>query len=315
MDIHFWGVRGSIATPLTNNELKVKIDASLRLGIESGLCAEWQVSEFIKKLPWHVQNTVGGDTSCVEIRAGEEVIILDSGTGIRALGLEIMRRYVRKPIEVHIFLSHTHWDHISGFPFFVPAYIPNNRITLYGAYDNLEKLIRHQQDSEYFPVPLDAMSAQINFFTLKKRSSFHIRDIKVENFPLNHPGGCSAYKICYEGKTLVYATDSEYKELSKEGLKPFIEFFKGADLLIFDAQYTLLENVEKEDWGHSNTFIGIDMAYEAGVKAIAFTHHEPTYSDSKLWDIFENAKRYRDLQLGKYDLKLFLAYEGLELKI
>ncbi len=114
---------------------------------------------------------------------------------------------------------------------------------------------------------------------------------------------------------MVYATDSEYKDLSKDALKPFTRFFQGADLLIFDAQYTMLENIEKEDWGHSNIFTGVDMALEAGVKRIVFTHHEPTYDDQKLWRMLERAREYLKINHKRRKLELHLAHEGLTIAL
>jgi phosphoribosyl 1,2-cyclic phosphodiesterase len=241
MNIHFWGVRGSIATPLTNSELTSKIESALRKTIEVGFSDISKVSEFVKGLPWHVGGTVGGDTACVELKAGGELLILDAGTGIRILGLDLIRRYGPNGINAHVLLSHTHWDHICGFPFFAPANIP--------------------------------------------------------------------------GKTVVYATDAEYQDLSQSAMKPYFEFLRGADILIFDAQYTMMESVEKENWGHSTAFVGIDIALEAGVKNLVFTHHEPTYDDQKLWRIFQESNRYLEMQRGDRQLALYMAYEGLEMEL
>lgn len=315
MKVKLWGARGSIATPLTNKELKLKLKTALELGIKAGLNAAWQVPEFLNQLPWHVSQTAGGDTTCVEVNAGEKILILDAGTGIRPLGLDLMRRFNKKPIEAHILISHTHWDHICGIPFFVPAFIPGNNVRFYGANLNLEDRISNQQDFEYFPVPLEIMSAIKEFIQLETTTQFNIGDVKIQTTPLNHPGGCTGFRITHDGKTVVFATDSEYKDLSAEASKPFVEFFKDADLLIFDAQYSLLENVEKEDWGHSNAITGIDMAVTAGVKNLVLTHHEPTYSDEKLWEIFQNAEQYHKLQSETGHLKLYLAQEGLSISL
>ncbi len=315
MNIHFWGVRGSIPTPLTNSELVSKIESALRKTIELGLTSISEVSEFVKGLPPHVGGTVGGDTACVEVRAGGDLLILDAGTGIRRLGLDLIRRYSPNIIKAHILLSHTHWDHICGFPFFAPANIPGNKITLYGAHGMLESRLRRQQESEYFPVSLDAMAADIRFVQLDKYGRFNIGDVGVATFPLNHPGGCFAYRISHNGRTVVYATDSEYQDLTQSAMKAYFESLRAADILIFDAQYTMIESVEKENWGHSTAFVGIDIALEAGIKNLVFTHHEPTYDDEKLWRVFQESKRYLELQRGDRQLALHMAYEGLEMQV
>ena len=237
MNIHFWGVRGSIATPLTNAGLISRIENALRKAIEAGFSDMSGVAEFVNDLPWYVRRTVGGDTSCVEVEAGGELLILDAGTGIRTLGLDLMRRYSPNSIHSHIILSHTHCDHICGFPFFVPAYVPGNKITLYRAHDMLESRFRRQQEPEFFPVPLNTMAADIQFVQLEKHGRFNIGEVEVETFPMNHPGSCFAYRISHNGKTVVYATDSEYKDLSQSAMQSCFDFFRGADILIFDAQY------------------------------------------------------------------------------
>lgn len=315
MHIHFWGVRGSIATPLTNSELVSKIESAVRKAIQHGLTNISDVPEFLKSMPPHIRGTVGGDTACVEVGAGEELLILDAGTGIRALGLDLIRRYRQGSINAHILLSHTHWDHICGFPFFAPAYIPNNRITLYGAHSMLESRLSRQQESEYFPVSLDSMAADIQFVQLEKYDRFNIGDVEIATFPLNHPGGCFAYRISHNSKAVAYATDSEYQDLRESAMKAYLEFVGDADILIFDAQYTMIESVEKEDWGHSTAFVGIDIALEAGIKNLVFAHHEPTYDDEKLWKIFQGAERYLGLQRADRQLALYMAYEGLEIQV
>ena len=137
----------------------------------------------------------------------------------------------------------------------------------------------------------------------------------VETIPLNHPGGCYGYRVTHGGKTVVFATDSEYKDPSSETLKPYVDFFKNADAVIFDAQYSMEENVEKEDWGHSNMFTGIDMAVEAGVKKLFFTHHDPENGDRGLWDNLEQARKYLAVQGADSDLTPELAVEGPYIEI
>lgn len=314
MKIRFWGVRGSLATPLSNASLKEKITASLSLAVEAGLSEKKAVSGFYKTLPEHIRMTAGGNTTCVEIMAGDTCLIMDAGTGIRPLGIELMQRAGGNPVTAHILISHTHWDHICGLPFFIPAFVPTNCITVYGSHPDLEKRLRHQQAYEFFPVPL-APAPAIRFVQLERQeglstAAFEIGPVAVKTIPLNHPGGCYGYRVTQGGKSVVFATDSEYKDPSTEALKPYVDFFKDADAVIFDAQYSMEENVEKEDWGHSNMFTGIDIALEAGVKKLLFTHHDPENRDRRLWDKLEQAKRYLAVQGAESGLQIELAVEG-----
>ncbi len=316
MDVKFWGTRGSLATPITNNDLSARIKMVLELAVKSGLKDKSEIDTFIGKLPWALNHTFGGDTTCVEVQAGETTIILDAGTGIRPLGLDIMGR-TTKTSHFHILISHTHWDHISGFPFFVPAYIPGNTISFYGPHGMLEQRFRHQQAREYFPVQLDAMGADLNFEQLSKSGKFNIGDVEIVTFPLYHPGGCFAYRINHNGKSVVYATDAEYpdKLLTPEKIKPYLDFFRDADILIFDAQYTMIESVERENWGHSTAPIGINIALDAGIKTLVLTHHEPTHSDQMLFDMFRDAHSYLESQCDLKAMNLVGAYEGLKITI
>ncbi len=312
MQIRFWGVRGSLATPLSNSGLKEKIRASLELGLQAGLSDKSDVADFVETLPPHIRLTAGGNTTCVEIMAGDTCLIMDGGTGLRPLGVDLLQRAGNKPVEAHILISHTHWDHICGVPFFIPAFMPSSSVTVYGSHPNLEDRIRNQQAYEFFPVPLVPTFRFVKLDREKGLSTarFTIGQASIETIPLNHPGGCYGYRVSHGGKTVVFATDSEYKDPSSEALKPYVDFFKDADALIFDAQYSMEENVEKEDWGHSNMFTGIDMALEAGVKQLFFTHHDPVNDDTRLWDNLKQAKKYLAVQEPVSGLRLELAVEG-----
>ena len=312
MYIRFWGVRGSVPTPLTNAELVVKIKTVLKKALEAGLTNDSQIPAFIRNLPKGLLMTAGGDSVCVEIRTGDQLIILDAGTGIRRLGFNLMQKAMGNPIKAHILISHTHWDHICGIPFFIPGYNPRNNFLVYSTYSDMKDRLSCQQDSKHFPVSL---GPAFEFIRIEERSAFRIGNVEIEAIPLNHPGKSFGYRIASGSKTVVYATDSEYKNLSAGALKPFTDFFRKADLLIYDAQYTMLENVEKEDWGHSNVFTGIDMAIEADVKKLAFIHHEPAYNDLELWEILQKANEYVKINQPEKKLQLYLAFEGARIRI
>lgn len=308
----FRGVRGSIPTPATTPQIEEKILHALAQAKPEDLVDEASRKAFVDRLPFHIKGCVGGNSSCVQINVGGQHLVFDAGSGIRGLGLEWMENeFGSGQGKCHIFLSHTHWDHIMGIPFFVPFYVEGNRFTVYGAHDDVKGRLIGQQKFQYFPVSFDSLHSSIDFVALDGMKECKIGDATVTWKEMAHPGKSYAYRVDYMGKSLVYATDSEYKNLGSADLKPTIDFFRNADLLIFDSQYTFIEGIEKKDWGHSSAYVGVDIALEANVKQLALFHHEPTYSDFKLMDIFALTQKYLKVVAPQSLLNLTLAYEGL----
>ncbi|MCX7679453.1 MAG: MBL fold metallo-hydrolase [Spirochaetes bacterium] len=274
MRIRFWGVRGSIPTP---------------------------GREFIK---------YGGNTPCVEVRCGETILIFDAGTGMRDLGKSLIREFEGKSLQLHIFISHTHWDHIQGFPFFEPAYHKGNVIHLYGGHSvsELEKLILGQMDREYFPVTLFELAATLNFNSLKE-NPFYVNNVKVYYTYLFHPGLSLGYRVEYEGKTFVYATDNEIlTEPEMEGYneKNMENLIKNADVLVAECQYTEEEYLKKVGWGHSSIEQVIRVSKMFGVRNLFAFHHDPMRTDGEIKTLIKKAKK----GAGK-KLNVFAAREGL----
>jgi len=315
-NVKFHGVRGSIPSPLGNEELEEKMVRAFQAAEPENLANDDSIKSFVKGLPQEVRGTFGGNSSCVSMQIGDEWLIFDAGSGIRMLGQDLMAtEFGRGQGKASLFFSHTHWDHILGIPFFVPFYIKGNQFTVHSPLPDIRERLEGQQKSEYFPIPFSIYASDIDFVVLEDKTEQNIGDLKVTWKAMYHPGQCFAYRVDYKGKSVVYATDAEYKKLGSSDLKPAVEFFRDADLLIFDSMYTFSEGLEKEDWGHSSTFIGVDLAIEANVKQIAFFHHEPTYSDFKLMDIFRQTEKYLKLVAPKHDLKMFLSYEGLSVDL
>ena len=246
MKIRFWGVRGSIAAP----------------GPETA--------------------TVGGNTSCVEVRCGERRIILDAGTGLRALGDAMLAE--KQPIDATLLLSHFHWDHIQGLPFFVPAYLPSTKLTIMGSSDGRHSLrdkLSRQMTEPHFPVQLDDLSAALSYREVRPLQRVELDDVVITVARLNHPGGVFACRIEHRGRALVYATDTEHYACVDPALKALAD---GADALIYDAQYTPAEyrgdgGRSKVGWGHSTWVAGVEVARAAGVKQLVLYHHDPQRSD------------------------------------
>lgn len=316
MEVKLWGVRGSLPTPMTSEQLRHKILQILANLPESIRHDPTQLKNYFETTSPNLLRVLGGNTACVEIRADKKILILDMGSGIKNLGKALMRATPPKTrLELHILVSHTHWDHIMGFPFFTPAYLPSVTLNFYHCHPNLRERLEMQQDYRFFPVRLDQMAAQKNFIQLEHNGEFTLGNIIIKNIPLNHPGGSFAYRIEYEGKSVVYATDSEFKKVDSQSNQNFLQFFHNADLLIFDAQYTFEEAIHKEDWGHSSALIALEMAVRAGVKHLILFHHDPDRTDEEIEEMLERALDYRDLSYPNSQLKIELAIEGTVIKL
>jgi phosphoribosyl 1,2-cyclic phosphodiesterase len=229
---------------------------------------------------------VGGNTSCVEVRAGDQLFVLDAGTGLRALGAALEQK--GQPISATLLLSHFHWDHIQGFPFFGPAYAPSTRLQVYGPEraaprGDVRAAIDAQMKAPHFPVGLDAMRAQLGFAGLPAGAVLKIGEATVRTAAARHPNGCLAYRIEAGGRSVVYATDTEHDAAGAID-QSLLELARGADVLIYDAQYTDDEYVgvgrpSKRGWGHSTGAEGARLAHAAGVGRLVLFHHDPSHDD------------------------------------
>ena len=273
--LRFWGVRGSYAAPFRSH-----------LG-------------------------VGGNTSCVEIRSGDHLLICDAGTGIIPLGNELMQQ--DKIREMLIILTHYHWDHVCGLPFFVPAFIPDWKIDFFGPGDNpqlIEEHISAQMQAPYFPVGTESWLAETNYLT-PKNNGFQYGPMKIDFSNVHHPGITYGYKIEINNKTIVYASDNEcmfieksikhrsdefneeehelFKEMIHEEHQSELNLIQDADILIHDAQYTPDDYDKKHGWGHSCYIDTINTAIDANVKELYLFHHDPNYDDTAMEAIHKHS--------------------------
>ncbi|MDR3153524.1 MAG: MBL fold metallo-hydrolase [Deltaproteobacteria bacterium] len=351
MIIRFWGVRGSLPSPAGFSELKEKITRAVDLALRESPAPE-SAAGFVARLPERVTSFVGGNTPCLEISCKSRILIFDAGSGIRNLGAHLTPSQeldIREELQalgkpgakgesegkagakpktasrararrrhLDLLFTHTHWDHIQGFPFFAPAYDKDTSITIHAANTRaVEDGLRAQQSTPLlFPIHFDELPADIRFRTLTE-DGLKLGPFEVEFMRLPHPGGSTAYRIRAFGHTVVFATDYELlgdgPEINRvrEDMKSFIQ---AADVFISDTQYTYLESHSKEGWGHSNALNVVEMAHAAGVKRLYLFHHDPSNSDGKLYDMLEKAASYSELLFPGSGLSICLATEGTALE-
>lgn len=314
MKVKFWGTRGSIPTPISPAGIEDKIRQALRGAVGLDLSSVAAIERYLQRLPAPVRHTIGGNTACVEVRAGQQLLILDAGTGLRLLGYELMKsEFGTGRGTADFFISHTHWDHIQGLPFFVPGFVPGNRLTFHSPHADLETALVGQQTGTYFPVPLSYLSADIQFRCIPAEAWFQVGDVRVYPLQMSHPGESYGYRIEHDGRSLVYATDAEYKRMSPTSTQVYVNLFRGADLLVFDAQYTLSDALDKADWGHSSPLMGAEFAHRAGVQRLALFHHDPSADDQAIYAGLKQAQTYL-AQRGS-GCQVVVAGEGLEIEL
>ena len=314
MRVRFWGTRGSVPSPLCNNDITNKIRTALMLARGHTLRTESDIDRFIaEELPFEVASTFGGNTSCVEVSAHCGRLICDMGSGLRELGNHTMASWDgTTPLEFDFLMSHTHWDHIMGFPFFPPAYIPGSIIRVHGCHSHIEAMLRKQHSAPCFPVDFNELGASIEFCVLNEGEPTNIAGFRVTPKKQIHHCDSYGYKIEFDGTTVVYSTDSEHKEGSTRELEAFAAFFHRADLVIFDAMYSLADAITiREDWGHSSNIVGIDLCLMAKAKRLCLFHHEPRNDDKTLQKIVDQSIRYAGLANTSERLEVISAYDGL----
>jgi phosphoribosyl 1,2-cyclic phosphodiesterase len=317
MQVRFWGTRGSLPVAPQAGVVADKLAAALVAAGGRSFADEAAARAYVEtELDFAAGHTYGGATSCVEVDLGEgPFIVCDMGSGVRELGLDTMKRCAggERPREWHFFLSHLHWDHIMGFPFFVPAFVPGSRIVIHAGHPDAEEALRRQQEEISFPVPFDWLKADIEFRTLEPGREYAIGGVTVTVIEQNHSHVSYGYRFRdAAGRVAIYSTDSEHKIEQMEDEAAFIAFFGEADLVVCDTMYSLADSVSmKEDWGHSSNIVAVDLCHQARARRLALFHHEPTYSDADLQRMHRETVRYEELTRGQAPLEVLCSYDGL----
>ncbi|HSR63716.1 MAG TPA: MBL fold metallo-hydrolase [Gammaproteobacteria bacterium] len=298
--LRFWGVRGSYAAPFASH-----------LG-------------------------VGGNTSCVEIRVNDHILVCDAGTGIISFGNEMMKQ--DKIRELMIVLTHYHWDHVCGLPFFVPAFMPDWKIRFFGPgqdEDEIRKHVSAQMRAPYFPVGTESWLSDTTYLNPKKDRTLHYGPIEIRYDSVHHPGVTYGYRIKVNGKVVIYISDNEckfieksvtkrqgefneeettlYNEMVQEEHQSELDLIKNADILIHDAQYTPEDYEKKRGWGHSCYIDTINMAIDAGVKELYLYHHDPYYNDDAIEVIYTHSNQI--ISERDTDMICHIAREGMKIDL
>jgi phosphoribosyl 1,2-cyclic phosphodiesterase len=293
--LKFWGVRGSVPTPGATT------------------------LEF------------GGNTSCVELRAAGQIVILDAGTGLRSLGRELLTEFGDRPLDLVLLLTHTHWDHIQGLPFFLPVYKPQNRLRILGfegARHGLDGVLSNQMATPFFPVGLGEVAANLSIDELKNLN-FNIGEIQVRAAFANHPGICVGYRLWAAGRSVAFFPDNEIRhegqplgsgkastltaEFARQENEKLAQFLQGTDVLIMDAQYDCNEYRDHLGWGHGCLDDVVGLALQANVQQLFLFHHDPDHTDAKLREMVDYARGLVSARGGT--LKVEAAREGAAVEL
>ncbi len=315
--VRFWGTRGSIPVALTADGVRHKIVAALRGASGRTFANDAEAGAYVDSLAFADRATFGGHSPCVEIETGgPDFVICDLGSGVRPFGQAALARDGGGPRTYHVFLSHVHWDHIMGLPFFTPAYIPGNRVVIYGGHAHLEAALRRQQEQPSFPVDFSTFRADISFVRLEPGIVHEVAGMRVKLKLQRHAGDSYGFRFESGGKSVVYSTDSEHDLGNRRETDAFVDFFRGADVVIFDAMYSLADAISvKADWGHSSNIAGVELCHAAGVKHLCMFHHEPAFDDASIARVLADTRRYEEICRSGAPMTVTAAYDGMEIDL
>jgi phosphoribosyl 1,2-cyclic phosphodiesterase len=329
MLVRFWGTRGSLPVAQRADATLTRIVRALVIARGRLFANEAEAAEFARtEIEFATYGTYGGATPCVEIEASDDAfVVCDMGSGLREFGLSAQRRCAEgHPRVYHFFLSHLHWDHIMGLPFFRPAYESGATIVVHSGHRDAEEALRRQQEEISFSVPFDALKARFEFIAHRPGETFEAAGLQVSliaqthglgSFGYRHGRGSFGYRFERRGKAVVYSTDAAHRPDDMEAEAAFEAFFAKADLVICDTMYSLGETVSlKLDQGHSSNVVAVDLCHAAGARRLALFHHDPGHSDEDIQQMFFETVRYEKLVRGERpELEVVCAYDGLEVEV
>lgn len=324
LSLKFWGVRGSLPSSMSPHGWRSHFENVLRDFSAQNNKDSHAVTKFMQNQDLPYIGGYGTGTTCIEVNSLKTQLIIDGGTGIRALSEKIMSgTYVPVKGPFHIYMTHFHWDHVIGLPFFTPHFISGTQIHYYGVHKDLENLIKGVFKKPYFPVPYEQLASKIYFHVLEPRKPFKINDMTLTPYLLDHPDACWGVKVESQGKSYSHCVDTEGTRVSRDELGEDLPLYQNSDMMYFDAQYTFPELAEKANWGHSAAQIGLDLAFREGIKKVLFAHHDPGATTEQIKEIKRQTKEYYQWRVDHaheckeeiFEVDWDFAYEGLEIKI
>lgn len=324
LTVKFWGTRGSLPSSMLPGEWSHHFESLMRGFFAAGFREPQEISSYMKGIETPVLGGYGASTTCVEVQSPKGRVIIDGGSGIRVLSEKLMSGAVaggKGPF--HIYMTHYHWDHVIGLPFFTPHFLPNVQVHYYAVHPELESLIRGIFKKPYFPVPFESLPSNIHFHVVEPRKPFQIEDMTLTPYQLDHPDPCWGLKVEHNGSAYAHCVDTEGTRCSRTDLGADLPLYQDVDLMYFDAQYTFPELADKANWGHSAAQIGLDIAFREKVKQVLFAHHDPGASIQTIEEIRAQTREYYNWRLQSAQdqgeelqgIAWDFAHEGMEVSI
>jgi phosphoribosyl 1,2-cyclic phosphodiesterase len=320
----YWGVRGSLPAAPLPEQWMADFEHLMRQFFRSGYKDATEIKEFLATQSLPDVGGYGTATTCVEVNSPQQQIIIDGGSGLRTLSEQMLKGPAGKgKAEIHIFLTHFHWDHLLGLPFFAPHFIKGNQIHYHAVQPNLKEMVKVKFTKPLFPVAFEHLPSNVHFHQLEPRQPLKLRDMTITPYQLDHPDPCWGYRVECGGKNYAHCVDTEGTRTTREALGPDLPLYQNADLMYFDAQYTLPELAEKANWGHSAAQLGLDIAFRENIKQILFAHHDPGANTAQINELKAQTREYYDWKIktsGANNVKLptvkwRYAYEGMEVDL
>jgi ribonuclease BN (tRNA processing enzyme) len=317
MKIKFWGVRGSLPATSSLDQNKEHIQNVLKSFIRAGFNSEADIKTFFESKSISEICGYGQNTTCVQVRDGASHLLIDGGSGLKVYGDHMLKHHPERK-QHHILMTHFHYDHIMGLPFFSQHFIPGQEIHYYAVQPDCEKVIRSLFMRPLFPLSYENLAAKIHFHTIQPYVKNQINGFEVSAYRLDHPDPCSGFRIEKNGKVYAHAVDHEADRLVPADLGPDAELFKNVDLLYIDAQYTESEMAQKKGWGHGTYDRAFEICSVFGVKQALLAHHDPGFSISDIQNLVEQSRKFFEVNAKSKNiekLKWSFAYDGETVEI